>query len=143
MKSNTLRIVIVLALIVGVALVIASKEKPSDQPPTVAQSPTVETQPLSAAKLPKMLELGSTTCTPCKMMEKVLDELRESYPDTLIVEFVDVEKSPDVAKKYKIEVIPTQIFLDADGKEFYRHEAFFPKDDIVDVFERHGFKLSK
>ncbi len=142
MKSNTLRILIVVTLIVALAIIIGAKDKPAGkQPPAVGA--ITGTPQTSAAKLPKMLELGSTTCTPCKAMEKVMDELRESYPDTLLVEFVNVEKSPDVAAKYKIDLIPTQVFLDLDGKEFYRHVGFFPKDDIVAVFEGKGFKLSK
>jgi thioredoxin 1 len=26
--------------------------------------------------------------------------------------------------------MPTQVFLDKDGKEFFRHEGFYPKADI-------------
>jgi thioredoxin 1 len=141
MKSNTLRIVIIVALIVGVAIVIASKEKPAGKQPPGAQA--ITTQPASTAKLPKMLELGSTTCTPCKMMEKVMDELRKEYPSTLAIEFVNTEERPDMAKKYKIELIPTQVFFDASGKEIDRHVGFFPKEDIVALFAKHGIKLSK
>ena len=142
MKSNTLRIVIIVALIIGVAVVIASKEKAANKQPSAGEV-SVATQPASEAKLPKMIELGSTTCTPCKAMEKVLDDLRESYPDTLIVEFIDIDKARERAQSYNITVIPTQVFLDAEGKEFHRHEGFFPKDDIVAVFAGEGIKLDK
>ena len=37
--------------------------------------------PESAAALPTLVELGSLTCVPCKMMEEVLDELRSRDPE--------------------------------------------------------------
>ena len=34
----------------------------------------------------------------------------------------------------------TQIFLDGDGKEYYRHEGFFPEEDLIKVLEEKGVK---
>jgi hypothetical protein len=47
------------------------------------------------------------------------------------VEFIDVWKNPDAGKAYGVEMIPTQIFFDAAGKELYRHVGFFGKADIL------------
>jgi thioredoxin 1 len=56
--------------------------------------------------------------------------------------FYDVwtKKGKPFAKKYKIRLIPTQVFLDKDGKEFFRHEGFFPKDDLITVLKKQGVK---
>ncbi len=97
----------------------------------------------SAAGLPTMLELGSTTCVPCKMMESVLDSLREKYSKRLRVEFVDVTQNRDVGFKYKIKLIPTQIFLDASGNEVFRHEGFFPEEEIVAKWRELGVDLGQ
>lgn len=88
--------------------------------------------------LPRMLELGSVGCRPCEMMTPILDELRRDYAGKLSVEFYDVRKDPAPAQKYKIKLIPTQIFLDANGKEFFRHEGFYPKEEIVKVLRQAG-----
>ena len=77
----------------------------------------------AAQALPKLLDLGATKCIPCKMMAPVLEELKTEFAGRLEVEFIDVWKNPDAGKKYKIKLIPTQIFFDASGKERFRHEG--------------------
>ncbi len=97
-----------------------------------------DTSAAAQNKLPRMLELGSVGCKPCEMMTPILDELRKEYPGKLSVEFYDVRKDNTQAKKYKIRLIPTQIFLDAEGKEYFRHEGFYPKEEIVKILEQMG-----
>lgn len=93
------------------------------------------------AVLPKMLELGSTTCTPCKMMLPIVEELKTKYSGKIVFEFIDVIENPEEIKKYKINVIPTQIFLDQNNKEFFRHTGFFSKEDILKTFKEKGINF--
>ena len=93
------------------------------------------------ARRPQLIELGSKTCTPCKMMAPILDELRTEYGGQLDVAFWDVYEHKDKATSYRVRVIPTQVFIGTDGKEFFRHEGFFPKKDILAKFEEHGIAL--
>ena len=93
-------------------------------------------------KLPKLLDLGANKCIPCKKMAPILDELKQEYAGKLEVEFIDVWKTPDVAEKYKINLIPTQIFYDATGKELFRHEGFFGKADSLAKWKELGVKLA-
>jgi len=44
------------------------------------------------------------------------------------------------ANIYKIRLIPTQVFLDKDGKEYFRHEGFFPKEELVKILKLKGVK---
>ena len=94
-----------------------------------------------AQSLPGLIDLGSKTCIPCKMMKPVLEELRRDYEGRLLVEFIDVNADPDRAKPYGISLIPTQIWYDASGKELTRHEGFISKEDILAVFVKHGLDL--
>ena len=57
-------------------------------------------------------------------MESVLEELRKKYSEKITVEFIDVILNTQIGEKYKIEMIPTQIFLDFDGKEFFGTQDF-------------------
>jgi thioredoxin 1 len=71
------------------------------------------------------------------MMQPTLQYVRENYADRVNVVFHDVWK-PDgraPAAERRIRVIPTQIFLDANGNEFYRNEGFLPKEDVVKIIE--------
>ena len=47
------------------------------------------------------------------------------------VQFIDVRKDSAAGQEYGIKLIPTQIFYDAAGKELFRHEGFYSKDDIL------------
>jgi thioredoxin 1 len=85
------------------------------------------------------LELGSVGCIPCKMMRPIMKQIEEKYPDVKVV-FHDVRKpeGKEYARKYNIRVIPTQVFLDKDGKEYFRHEGFFPEEEVEKVLARGG-----
>lgn len=121
----------------------------STQPP-VAQFPAVKPTAAKsgaivkvAAGIPKLVDLGSTTCVPCKMMASVLDELSAGYKGKLLVEFIDINKNREAAQQYKVRAIPTQVFIDASGKEFFRHEGYYPKEDVLAKFKEYGIDLGK
>jgi thioredoxin 1 len=89
---------------------------------------------------PVLLEVGSRQCVPCQQMMPVLSELADKYSAQFTVAFHDVWKDPGVGEKYGISVIPTQLFFDKDGKELFRHEGFFPKEDILAKWNDLGVK---
>jgi thioredoxin 1 len=147
--KNAWKIIIVLILAASVVAVVVMKkaENQSEQPQTVVNNPQpVFIEPNQTAqpqKLPRLVDLGADKCIPCKMMVPVLEELNREYKDKVQVEFYDVWKNPAYGQKYGIRVIPTQIFLDPDGKELFRHEGFFSKEDILAEWKKLGFDLSK
>lgn len=88
------------------------------------------------------IELGSVRCVPCRMMQPIMDEIKKEYAGQVKVVFHDVwtkEGSP-FAGQYRIRVIPTQVFLDKDGREYFRHEGFFPKEELIEILKRQGVK---
>jgi len=87
------------------------------------------------------LELGSTTCIPCKQMEKVLESVREKYGNQIEVIFYDLKEEKEMAKKYRIKMIPTQVFLDENGKEIHRHVGFYPEELIDKFLQEQGLKI--
>jgi thioredoxin 1 len=95
-----------------------------------------------AKALPRLVDFGAGKCIPCKMMAPILEELKRTYVGKLDVEFIDVWENPDAGKKYGISIIPTQIFYDASGKELFRHEGFFRKEDILAKWKDFGVDLA-
>jgi len=93
------------------------------------------------AKLPRLLDLGAGKCIPCKMMAPVLEELKQAYQGRLDVVFIDVWEDSAPAEKYGVSTIPTQIFLDAKGKELFRHEGFFSREEILAKWKELGLDL--
>ena len=120
-------IVATLAVVVVGAVALKKGKAPTETKaaaPPIAASGTAE-GPAATAKLPKLIDLGAGKCIPCKMMKPILDDLKANYADYFVTQFIDVWENPDAGKPYGIEVIPTQIFFDAAGKEFFRHVGFY------------------
>jgi len=92
--------------------------------------------------LPALIDLGAGECIPCKMMAPILEELKKEYAGRFEVQFIDVWKYPDEAGKYGIKLIPTQIFRDASGRELFRHEGFYSKEDILAKWKEFGVDLT-
>ncbi len=88
------------------------------------------------------IELGSVRCIPCQQMQPIMKLIREKYPTQVNVVFHDVwtEAGAPFAKQYGIEAIPTQVFLDKNGKEYFRHVGYFPEEDVVAVLKMKGVK---
>lgn len=72
-------------------------------------------------------------------MIPVIAELKESYPETLDVTFIDVWDHPEQGKAYNVRTIPTQILLDPEGKELERHVGFWSTQDIIARLEALGY----
>ena len=91
------------------------------------------------------IELGSVNCIPCKQMQPVMKAIEKKYAGEVKVIFYDVwtkEQKP-FAEKYGIKLIPTQVFLDENGKEFHRHEGFYPETEIDKILLGKGLKPKK
>ncbi|MBA7546111.1 hypothetical protein ES705_38494 [subsurface metagenome] len=88
------------------------------------------------------VELGSVGCIPCDKMQPIMKEIEEEYKGQVKVIFYDVktaEGNPYI-KEFGIRAIPTQVFLDKDGNEYFRHLGFFAKDELVKVLKMQGVK---
>ena len=88
------------------------------------------------------VEIGAARCIPCKAMQPIMKEVAETYKGQVVVLFHDVwtQQGRIDAEKYNIRVIPTQVFLDINGKEYFRHEGYFPKEDLIKVLKMQGVK---
>jgi len=91
------------------------------------------------------IELGSVNCIPCKQMQPVMKAIEAKYGEQVKVIFYDVwtKEQKQYAQLYKIKLIPTQVFLDENGKEFHRHEGFYPEAEIDKLLQSKGLKPKK
>jgi len=139
-KTGKIAIVLILAALV-VAVIITKKNQTAAPTPAIPNQPGTDSttaSPPAAAALPRLVDLGAGKCIPCKMMAPILEELKTEYAGRMQVDFIDVWENPGAAEQYGIQSIPTQIFYDADGKEFFRHVGFYPKEDILARFKEKG-----
>lgn len=89
------------------------------------------------------IELGSVSCIPCKQMQPIMISLEKKYGSQLKVIFYDVSKKENKEKsnEYEIQFIPTQIFLNQNGKEIHRHDGFYPEEEIDKFLQSNGLKI--
>ena len=109
-------------------------EMPGPGPQTQAAPPG----PAKPARLPRMIDLGSDECIPCKKMAPILKKLETEYAGRAEIEFIDVKKNRKAGQQYGIRLIPTQIFYDRDGKEVWRHVGFLSREEIVAKLKELG-----
>ncbi len=91
--------------------------------------------------LPRFVDVGTTSCAPCKAMMVVLGELEVRYADALRVEFINSHDNPDAAETLGIRAIPTQLFFAPDGRELYRHTGVIRSEAVVAKWAELGYPL--
>jgi len=86
------------------------------------------------------VELGSVGCIPCDKMQPIMKEIEEEYKGQVKVIFHDVKtaEGQPYIKEFSVRAIPTQVFLDKDGNEYFRHLGFFAKDELIKVLKMQG-----
>lgn len=89
----------------------------------------------------EFVELGSVNCIPCKKMQPVMKSIEAKYKGLVKVTFHDVWKDEAPAKKYGIDLIPTQVFLNANGKELMRHQGFYAEEEIDKFLQSEGVNI--
>ena len=84
------------------------------------------------------LEFGATGCISCRMMEKVMTEVKSRYPFEINVKFVNIllSKNQNLMTYFGIAAIPTQVLLDVSGKEVFRHTGYFSFNDLEKEFQK-------
>jgi thioredoxin 1 len=124
-------LLIILAL-AGIAFPQSKATKPDSTTATQPKKPLVT-----------FVELGSVKCIPCRQMQPVMKAIEKKYGDQVRVVFHDVwtDTGSTRAEEFDIKLIPTQVFLDAKGKEFFRHEGFYPESEIDKLLQKRGLKI--
>ncbi len=95
-----------------------------------AQSIDLET--LYTHELPIIIDFGADECVPCVEMAPVLQTLNANLQGQAIIKFVDVWKNPDAADGFPLQVIPTQVIINADGT------PYLPSEELA---EEIGFTM--
>lgn len=134
-----------IVFVVAVFVVLPGCDRPSDTEQAQSDAEVVKSDAgdVTASGVPMLLDLGSDSCVACKTMEPILDELRETFEGRMDVRFVDVRKDRTAATEYGIKLIPTQIFFDPDGKELYRHQGFYGREDILAKWAELGYDFDE
>jgi thioredoxin 1 len=138
MKKHIIFILLISFVLSPFALAQSKKLQKNTKPVTVLK----DTSAIVSKSFITFVELGSVNCIPCKAMQKVMKAIEEKYGSQITIAFFDVWKEDQAhySQDYKIRLIPTQIFLDPNGKELMRHEGYFPEKEIDAFLQSKGLK---
>jgi len=103
-----------------------------------AAEPRIDLKTLTAKRMPILLEFGRGWCIPCKYMKPILEDTAKLYAGKAIVTTVDMDANKDLVRNFRIRMMPTQVFLTPDGKEFFRNEGTLEREQIAQVFAKMG-----
>ena len=79
---------------------------------------SVDLEEIKQYGVPTVIDFGSDSCIPCKQMAPVLKTLNNEWQGKAAVQFMDVWEYTEGVDKFPIQVIPTQVFFNADGTPF-------------------------
>jgi thioredoxin 1 len=119
-----------LALALGVVASSGCTPDSGSMPAPVAGD--VVQQALSAGK-PTVAEFGANACAACREMKPILEALRRDHGGRISVVDVDLiaQKHMGYLQRYRIQLMPTQVFFDAQGRETSRHMGKISADEIL------------
>ncbi len=79
------------------------------------------------------LEFGALNCAACKQMETVMEQVKHDYATKINVVFINtmLPENMMMVKHFAIAAIPTQVLLNKDGEEIFRHVGAISKEELV------------
>lgn len=109
--------------------------------PVSLAEPRINLQALLSKRIPILLEFGRGWCIPCKYMKPILTDTSKAFAGRAIVTTVDMDANKDLVRSFNIRMMPTQVFLMPDGKEFFRNEGTLEREQIAQVFAKMGVQV--
>ena len=89
--------------------------------------------------LPVIADYGADSCIPCKEMAPVLKTMNSEMYGKAFIKFVDVWEYGSAANNVPIQLIPTQVFFNADGTPYMPSDSL--KSSIGGFKFKNGFTI--
>lgn len=138
-SSSLIKLGVIALVVLAVAVVWIMKNKaPEPAAPGEADSAmelsAIDLEDLLSQGLPVMLAFGADGCAPCRAMMPALREVYGEMEGKAVIRFIDAWKYTDEVSAYPLKVVPTQIFINADGT------PYDPSEGLGVEFLRYTYK---
>lgn len=130
-RSLGLTLAGVLAVSIGLGTAVVVLSGPTTTRAAAPAEDAVQ-QALRAGK-PTVAEFGANACASCREMKPVLEALRRTHGQRIAVVEVDLiaRRQMGYIQRYRIQLMPTQVFFDAEGRETGRHMGTISGAEIL------------
>ena len=82
-----------------------------------------------------IVDFFGTTCVPCKLFSRILEDLEAEIPFLNIVK-LNTTDNPEVADQYHIQAVPTAHFY-KDGQLVHSHVGVMQPQQVKDVIAQY------
>jgi thiol-disulfide isomerase/thioredoxin len=83
----------------------------------------------------KILKFTSSWCGACVIFDR---EVISKYQGNIPIETIDIDKNLDLSSKYRIDFVPTCIFVDDNNKEIKRIVGLISFNDFLLSIAKEG-----
>jgi thioredoxin 1 len=120
-----------------------SENRPQEAPSLAdASAPALPQRPAPTGKTPKPMLLAFTRdhCLPCDIMHPWIVELKKKYADQLDIAEINIDRKENatLAAYFKAKSIPTQVYVDREGREVSRHTGLATKQKMLATLQKKG-----
>jgi thioredoxin len=136
-RRNVMRLVLMASAVLLVAIAGCGGAKST--PPKTEGQPGQVAEKSVQTNLPKLWDFWATWCPPCRELKPTIEALEKEYEGRIEIRSIDVDQEKELAQQFKIQAVPTLVFLDKEGKELARIVGGVPKDTILGRFRSLGF----
>jgi len=88
---------------------------------------------------PTIIAFGMSHCYSCQTMSKMFSEILEVHPEYQIYAIDGQKERLILRDKYRLKLMPVQLFFDAEGNEVFRHEGAYKKPVLEIIMKKYGF----
>jgi len=95
-------------------------------------------------KKPIIVDFYADWCRPCKQMDReslANEDVANYIKDNYIAYKVDTEKEKEIAERFKVDNLPTFVFLDHNGQEIGRITSYLTKDAFFKALKKNKPKV--
>ncbi len=103
----------------------------------IAVLTTAYAPPSDATAEPVLLDFHAKWCVPCQKMRRAVEQLsRQGIP----IKSIDIDQSPKLAARYRVQSVPTFIVIDGSGRVLDRTAGLQPAAGLARFYQAAAVK---